>query len=351
MATNFPSVTIQGNVLTFDSLQQIALGKDAGNMPKQAARDYGFPSEEALRQEIQRNWADALDQYGIFQRQLERLADGATGVSETRSRWLLPFLSLLGYDVRVTGKAQVIDERRYAISHALAAGEHGGFPLHLVGARQSLDKRTDGKLSPHALVQEYLNRHENLYALVSNGKFLRLLRDSSNLTKLSYVEFDLTRMFEEKLFPDFALLFRLLHLSRLPTEPSVGTDSILEKYHQEGLKSGSRIRDNLSEAVEKGIVQLGTGLLQDKQNAALRDWVEAAGEAAPRTYYNHLLKLIYRLLFVMVIEERDLIFPKAKEGAAAGAMEGQRSSARAQRAEASPLSRGEGPGAGLTHTI
>jgi hypothetical protein len=314
MATNFPSVTIQGNVLTFDSLQQIALGKESGNMPRQSARDYGFSSEEALRTEIQRAWADALDQYGIFQRQLERLEAGATGVSETRSRWLLPFFYGLGYELQYA-KAQLIDERTYAISHALTNEEHRDFPLHLVGARQSLDRKANGmRLSPHALVQEYLNRHENLYAIVSNGKFLRLLRDSSNLTKLSYVEFDLTRMFEEKLFPDFALLFRLLHLSRLPTEPSAGDDSILEKYHQEGLKSGSRIRENLSKAVEHGILQLGTGLLQDQENQALRNWVEEQGDQAPRQYYNHLLKLIYRLLFVMVIEERDLIFPAARYG-------------------------------------
>ena len=40
---------------------------------------------------------------------------------------------------------------------------------------------------------------------------------------------------------------------------------------------------------------------------------EAEKEAARQDYYKDLLRLIYRLLFLMVIEERDLVFPtKAK---------------------------------------
>jgi hypothetical protein len=336
MAISFPSVTLQGNVLTFDSLEQIIAGKDAAEMPRQTARDYGFPNEEALTREIRRNWVDALDQYGIFKRQLERLEEGQTGTSETRSRWMLPFLSLLGYELRITN-AQEIDGRRYAISHEVG-NDNRNFPVHIVSARQSLNSSTkEGKRqSPHSLVQEYLNRHENLYALVSNGLFLRLLRDSSNLTKLSYVEFDLPRIFEERLFTDFSLLFRLLHLSRLPATPSDGEESILEKYHQEGLKSGSRIRDKLSEAVETGIEALGTGLMSDPANVALRDWA-AGNPNAANDYYDALLKLIYRLLFIMVVEERDLIFPKLTEeeqekmGADAGAVEELKSKGDRQR--------------------
>jgi hypothetical protein len=45
---------------------------------------------------------------------------------------------------------------------------------------------------------------------------LRLLRDSSRLIKLSYLEFDLDRILTEGRFADFALLYRLLHASPLP---------------------------------------------------------------------------------------------------------------------------------------
>ncbi len=52
-------------------------------------------------------------------------------------------------------------------------------------------------MSPHALVQEYLNLTEHLYAIVTNGIQLRLLRDASRLIKLSFIEFDLQAMMKK----------------------------------------------------------------------------------------------------------------------------------------------------------
>ena len=59
------------------------------------------------------------------------------------------------------------------------------------------------------MVQEYLNLSDQLYAIVTNGRLLRLLRDSSRLVKLTYLEFDLDRIFTDGLFADFAVLYRL----------------------------------------------------------------------------------------------------------------------------------------------
>jgi len=70
-------------------------------------------------------------------------------------------------------------------------------------------------MSPHALLQEYINLTENLYTIVTNGLHLRLLRDSSRLIKLSFIEFDLETMMDEEHFADFAIMYRLLHSSRM----------------------------------------------------------------------------------------------------------------------------------------
>jgi len=71
-------------------------------------------------------------------------------------------------------------------------------------------------MSAHGMVQEYLNLQDELYGLVTNGRVVRLLRDTSRLVKLTYLEFDLDRMFTDGLFADFAVFYRLLHASRLP---------------------------------------------------------------------------------------------------------------------------------------
>ena len=70
--------------------------------------------------------------------------------------------------------------------------------------------------APHAMVQELLNRtDEHLWAVLSNGRVLRLLRDSTTLTGFSYVEFDLEAMFDGDLYAEFALLYLLCHQSRV----------------------------------------------------------------------------------------------------------------------------------------
>ena len=184
------------------------------------------------------------------------------------------------------------------------------FMSHIVGARESLDKKpvTGPRVSPHAHLQEYLNLTEHLYGIVTNGKLLRLLRDSTRLIKLSYVEFDLDRMFGEELFADFAVLYRLLHVTRLPRSPEKSSESLLERYHQDALESGARIRDGLSFAVEQVVQELGSGFLARNEN--IRTAV-ADNSVTARELHHALLRLIYRLLLMMVAEERGLLFTDA----------------------------------------
>jgi hypothetical protein len=91
------------------------------------------------------------------------------------------------------------------------------------------------RLSPHALVQEYLNATDHLWGIVTNGVRLRLLRESARFTRPTYVEFDLQAMLEGERFSDFALLYRLLHRSRLPQRAADAPECWLERYHQQAL--------------------------------------------------------------------------------------------------------------------
>ena len=156
---------------------------------------------------------------------------------------------------------------------------------------------------------KYLNLSEQLYAVVTNGRLLRLLRDSSRLVKLTYLEFDLDRIFNDGLFADFAVLYRLLHASRLPVTPEGAPESLIERYHQDSVESGARIRDGLSFAVEKTLQDLANGFLAHAKNDSLRAAIINGRLIAP-AFYQNLLRLVYRLLFLFVVEERDLIYSK-----------------------------------------
>ena len=161
-------------------------------------------------------------------------------------------------------------------------------------------------MSPHAMLQDYLNRTEHLWAIVTNGSTLRLLRDSSYFTRPSFIEFDLKQMLEGERLDEFFIFYRLVHCSRLPKTMENGDGCLLEKYHQLGIEQGGRIRDGLRDAVTNAIIGLGRGFLQHRKNDALREAV-ASGRLAPQQYYQQLLYTIYRLLFLMVAEERNLL--------------------------------------------
>jgi hypothetical protein len=308
---NFPSIRVEGAILSGDVLGKL----EAAELPGQRPADFGFDSATRLKDEIVRAWTAAQAYRRAFQHRVEGLKEGATGATETRNLWIIPLLDLLGYSDIEFSRSETVGDRAFPISHRLRT--YDGLPVHIVGARESLDKkRVNGvglRSSPHAMVQEYLNLTEHLYALVTNGRLLRLLRDSTRLVKLSYVEFDLDRMFDEELFADFAALYRLLHVSRLPKTRDTAADSLIEHYHQDSLASGERIRSGLSGAVKASILDLANGFLNHPANESLRQ-IAVAQTDFPARLYQQLLRLVYRLLFLMVIEERDLVYA---EGASA----------------------------------
>ena len=308
---NYTSIHIQGNILSSEILEKIR----TEDIRHQKATDFGLHPNAPVRDEINLAWSIAVTSWNAFGMKREQLSDTDSGTSETRRYWMLPLLQqILGYEIAIS-TAEIINGKSYAISHR--ASNRDGFPVHIVGVNQSLDKRpeTGGtRLSPHALVQEYVNSTEHLYALVSNGRHLRLLRDATRLSRLSYLEFDLEQIMEQGLYTEFALLYRALHASRMPVQKESGAESVMEYYHQEALASGSRIRERLSGAVENSIRELANGLLHYPANEELRRLV-LDGRIHPTDYYLYTLRLVYRILFILVIEERKLIYgDKLDEG-------------------------------------
>lgn len=303
---NFSSINIQGNIISSEILDKI---RTEEKFKHQAPEAFGLARNSSLRDEIGLAWSIMRTHWFAYKKRLETLPKGDTGTSLTREKWIIPLLSELGYEIGIQ-KAQQINGKSYAISHG--ATNRDKYPVHIMGYNDHLDKRreTGGpRLSPHALVQEYLNNTEHLYALVTNGRHLRLLRDATRLVRMSYLEFDLERMFEEELYADFSLLYRVLHASRMPNKMEEGPDSVVEYYHQESLASGTRIREKLSEAVEASIKTLANGFLAHKKNEELISQIEEEYLKAD-AYYTYQLRLIYRVLFLIVLEERKLIYPE-----------------------------------------
>jgi hypothetical protein len=309
---DFPTVQLEGGLFAADKLDEVATGSARG----QTAADFGVRDDSRLRDEIAFAWSEALKQWEVFQEGRARLGTGDTGTSLTRDRWVIPLLSLLGFEnVGFQRSAAEIDGHTYAISHRLG-GDVDGLPIHIEGCGTKLDERPPSgrpRLSPHSLMQEYLNREEkHLWAIVTNGLRLRVLRDCNRVTRPVYLEFDLERMMSGAMFPDFQLFYRLTHRSRWPQVGEPPDKCLLENYYQDSIEQGGRARDRLRDGVVECLKRLGTGFLCHPANDSLRSAVRD-GSLKTEEYYRELLKLVYRFLFLLVSEERRLVGPAPED--------------------------------------
>ena len=299
------TIITEGGLLPADMLDAIAAGAVDGQRPE----DFGLARTRPLSDRIAAAWQAARAQWALFQTHLADLPPhDSTAATLTREYWAIPLLRILGYTLERNRQAFVVAGRTYAISHRAGDADDAP-PIHITGVRVSLDVRPPSgqpRLSPHALVQEYLNATDQLWGIVTNGARLRLLRESARFTRPAYVEFDLQAMLEGEQFSDFALLYRLLHRSRLPQRAADAPECWLERYHQQALAEGGRVRDRLRDGVEQALKTLANGLLRHPANERLRRAL-AGGELTPQEFYRQVLRLVYRLLFLMVAEERNLI--------------------------------------------
>jgi hypothetical protein len=301
---NFTSFQIEGNLITSDLTSELLTGEIKGQTPQ----DFCLKNSNKLEDEIAIAWSDAKTYWSAFGRRLNRVNEGETATSLTREYWAVPLLELLGYQLEYQAKAEIVEGQTFAISHRAEVGEDKP-PIHIIGSRLGLEKRPPSgtpRLSAHGLMQEYLNCTEHLWGIVTNGLQWRLLRDCSLMTRLSYVEFDLEQILNNENYAEFGLFYRLFHRTRLPEGIDDGDKCLLEFYHQQTLQQGGRVRDRLRDGVEVAIELLGTGFLQHPKNKNLRDKI-ANKELTKKDYYRQLLLLIYRFLFLMVAEGRNIL--------------------------------------------
>ena len=307
--TTFTTVKTEGGILPAGLLQRIAEGRDLEGLRPED--DYHLFPGERLNEAINRAWNRCLGAWRAFDAQRARLPESDRGTTLTRERWLLVLFQELGYgrlqymgslpaDAADHGSRLTDHASRYPISHAW-----GHTPIHLVTFRQDLDRRGIEKRSPHSLLQEFLNRFDDhLWGFVSNGLRLRVLRDNVSLTRAAYVEFDLEAIMTGEHYADFVLLWLVCHQSRV--EGPTPEQCWLERWSQAAAQQGVRALDALRGGVQEAIVALGQGFLAHRANAGLRESLQEGGLSG-QDYYRQLLRLVYRLIFLFVAEDRDLL--------------------------------------------
>ncbi|MGV9567134.1 Eco57I restriction-modification methylase domain-containing protein [Streptomyces sp. NPDC003480] len=201
----FTAVHTIGALLPADMLLRISEGKDVSGS---TAADYQLIGTRSVRDEAERHWDYLKGAWRELRTKLPYAPETALPADPTghaQAQWLEPLFAELGFGRLSRPAAGITSDdgaKTFLISHRW---QH--VPIHLTAWNADLDKRpAPGVVPPQSLVQECLNRTEaHLWAVLSNGRQLRLLRDSTSLAGAAYVEFDLEAIFDGELFSEFVL--------------------------------------------------------------------------------------------------------------------------------------------------
>ncbi len=309
---DYTSIHVYGHMLSDDILKSI---EQDTTMPGNRELDFGIDSSTSAS--IDYVWSSLRNDWRFYQ---ER-STARDPYGTTRSRNLMERL-FQSLDYSLVRQTTNIEASGKAFEINYLCPELGNLPIIVIGDRISeaglidtmdkcsLDYRAKGaqrKRSAHATMLEYLNSTENVYGIISNGQTLRLIRNSGQLVKVTYIEFDLRRMLEEDKYTEFCLMFRLLHASRFRT--SGDEPCVLERWFNMSIESGNRIREGLSRAAQSAMEVIGHAVLTTagEGNDALRqDIIE--GKVTPAVLNKELMRFIYRLLFLFIIEDRGLVY-------------------------------------------
>lgn len=302
-------------------LRDESCGEDAVQPQTFAHPGESTPTTEAeIEGRIGEIWEDLQERWDEVTRGYELYA---MDVSEARTQWMLKVFEALGFEPAYQHSNLVAGEVEANLSHlgwepresvtADAEGPNATPPvLHTV--RPDEDNPLDDgnhrgaegrKQSPHDELQRYLNSNDDIqWSIVTDGLKLRLVRNYYHTYTWGYVEFDLENIFTERNYDDFRALYRLCHASRFtPPEDEDEDDPPIEQLYQVALSTGVKIGQDLQSNVISAIETLGTGLLTSEIREALRE----GGEEEAKEYYQEVLVIVYRLLFLLYAEQRGMM--------------------------------------------
>ncbi|WP_245287522.1 Eco57I restriction-modification methylase domain-containing protein [Bradyrhizobium elkanii] len=293
---------VEGVLISPAMLTRIAAHQAGG----QTEADYGVPKGLTLRDEIARY-------FRIGQALFAALTAGDTPSIGATIKFVESLLrEVFGFaDLKQIG-VRTIGDRQFAVT---LEGGDGRVPAVIVPPADEIDRPsghlpTDGRrVSAASAIQDWLNAtDQSLWGFCSNGFRLRLVRDNASLTRPAYIEADLRALFQEENFADFTALWLLVHASRFGRPGTLPSDCALERWRAAGQKEGIAARDRLRDGVEAALLSFGNGFLAHPENEALRKKL-SGGELSLNDFFSQLLRLVYRLIFLLAAEDRDLLHP------------------------------------------
>ena len=312
MATN--NIRTSGGIFTHHFVESLL--QDTLNHPAMNVQTFAFPrqekfSEKELETKISTAWEALIERWDAVEREF-----GALDISALRQRWLRPLFFYLNIEPEFQRADIVLEsDLRFPISHIGRMGTtEFTVPVHSVlydkeSKSDTLETRvgTGGgikKIAPHDMVQRYLNlSKEHDWALLTDGVYLRLLRDFHHTYTRGYIEFDLQGIFNSRDFAGFRAMYRLLHASRFVIDAEKEVAPI-DQLYEDALAMGVKVGEDLRKNVQAAIESLANGFLVS--SPGFIDQVNQQADG-PAQLYRDVLMTIYRMLFLLFAEQRGML--------------------------------------------
>jgi Alw26I/Eco31I/Esp3I family type II restriction m6 adenine DNA methyltransferase len=206
-------------------------------------------------------------------------------------RRLVPDYFLYPSDKEADKAFELSSHKKYKLALSIAEAKRWDHNLDKPSSGEG--KAPKGRY-PHQQIRDYLNESEHIrWGILTNGKEWRLYFRDGRSSK--FFEIDLEECLEDiQRFKYFYVLFRPVAFIK----DSSGR-CLLDNIFDESLRFQEDIEKDLREKVFKCVEWLGHGYLYREENHLLEKDLDSI--------YHHSLILLYRILFVLNAEARDLL--------------------------------------------
>lgn len=300
---SWQTIRLEGSLLLPDLLEQIAKNEAI----HQKDSEYQIPPGLRMIEEIGRSYQIARALYADFKNRRQGSNTDAFQLTDT---FFMKFMTnCLGWEKSQRVRSKRIGDYGYPVQKiafekipiTVAPYDMG---LDASDSRFGISGSKVRNRSLFQMSQEYLNAlGKSFWGVISNGSTIRLLRSSPTLARPQYLEFDLDSMLEDDHYSEYALLWKILHVSRVYDVENQIEMTVWEEWRNETIRTGERVRDGMRIGVTKALMLFGSGFLANPENGALRQKLNE-GELTAEDLYHQLLRLVYRFLFLFALEER-----------------------------------------------
>ncbi|MFX1444476.1 MAG: Eco57I restriction-modification methylase domain-containing protein [Promethearchaeota archaeon] len=223
-------------------------------------------------------------------------------IKDRYEKWIKPLLQKIGHESKTKEEIDLSDLseeeqdnilNKIQISHQFK--NHAKIGLHIC-EDDNFDERNEKnyqKKSQHDHFQRYILLNEGVrWGLLSNGKYIRLLGEYSNIYAKGYVQFNLDSIFINRDESEFWVFYALIHYSRFIETFGLNPDGWIEKLEKKWEKTseklskdGAKIEINL---ISKDILGVCKKVLIDFIEKADKNGVMAINSSDSETFMKNI---------------------------------------------------------------